>query len=43
LAWLGFFALTVYTIVQLPRYKSEKVLGEKLLQAISSGAGFDLS
>jgi ubiquitin-protein ligase E3 C len=28
---------------QMPRYQSEKVLRDKLLQAISSGAGFDLS
>jgi ubiquitin-protein ligase E3 C len=28
---------------QLPRYKSEAVLRNKLLQAITSNAGFDLS
>ncbi|KIM87663.1 hypothetical protein PILCRDRAFT_288397 [Piloderma croceum F 1598] len=28
---------------QLPGYKNEQVLREKLLQAIHSGAGFDLS
>jgi ubiquitin-protein ligase E3 C len=28
---------------QLPRYKSERVLRQKLLQALYSGAGFDLS
>jgi len=40
---LAFFALTTHVLDQLPRYKSEKVLRGKLLQAISSGAGFDLS
>jgi hypothetical protein len=30
-------------ILQLPQYKSEKILREKLLQAITSNAGFDLS
>jgi ubiquitin-protein ligase E3 C len=30
-------------VIQLPRYKSEEVLREKLLQAITAGAGFDLS
>ncbi|KAI9456329.1 HECT-domain-containing protein [Boletus coccyginus] len=34
---------TCVNLLKLPRYKSEKVLREKLLQAISSGAGFDLS
>ena len=29
--------------IQLPRYKSASVLREKLLQAIHSNAGFDLS
>ena len=29
--------------IQLPRYKSASVLREKLLQAINSNAGFDLS
>jgi ubiquitin-protein ligase E3 C len=31
------------TLSQLPRYKNEQILREKLLQAIHSGAGFDLS
>jgi hypothetical protein len=35
--------IVVSFFFQLPRYKSEKVLREKLLQAITSGAGFDLS
>lgn len=30
-------------VYQLPRYTNEEVLREKLLQAIYSGAGFDLS
>ena len=30
-------------VIQLPRYKSASVLREKLLQAINSNAGFDLS
>jgi len=34
---------TCVNLLKLPRYKSEKVLREKLLQAITSGAGFDLS
>ncbi|KAF8428416.1 HECT-domain-containing protein [Boletus edulis BED1] len=34
---------TCVNLLKLPRYQSEKVLREKLLQAISSGAGFDLS
>ncbi|KAG9308894.1 HECT-domain-containing protein [Chiua virens] len=34
---------TCVNLLKLPRYTSEKVLREKLLQAISSGAGFDLS
>jgi len=34
---------TCVNLLKLPRYQSEKVLQEKLLQAISSGAGFDLS
>ena len=29
--------------VQLPRYTNEHVLREKLLQAVNSNAGFDLS
>ncbi|KIM91524.1 hypothetical protein PILCRDRAFT_689 [Piloderma croceum F 1598] len=35
------FALSI--LWQFPRYKNERVLREKLLQAIHSGAGFDLS
>ena len=38
----NFFTLRVQT-PQLPRYTSERVLREKLLQAVFSGAGFDLS
>ncbi|KAG0694768.1 HECT-domain-containing protein [Suillus ampliporus] len=34
---------TCVNLLKLPRYTSEKVLHDKLLQAISSGAGFDLS
>ncbi|KAI0039666.1 HECT-domain-containing protein [Auriscalpium vulgare] len=34
---------TCVNLLKLPRYKSEKVLKDKLLQAITSGAGFDLS
>ncbi|KAG5735313.1 hypothetical protein E4T56_gene10958 [Termitomyces sp. T112] len=34
---------TCVNLLKLPRYKSEKVLREKLLQAITSNAGFDLS
>ncbi|KIJ59650.1 hypothetical protein HYDPIDRAFT_32985 [Hydnomerulius pinastri MD-312] len=34
---------TCVNLLKLPRYTSEKVLREKLIQAISSGAGFDLS
>lgn len=34
---------TCVNLLKLPRYKSEKKLHDKLLQAISSGAGFDLS
>ena len=46
---LFLFSLRVYRyliiiiLFQLPRYKNEQVLREKLLQAIHSGAGFDLS
>ncbi|KAG6816046.1 hypothetical protein H0H93_008491, partial [Arthromyces matolae] len=36
-------ASTCVNLLKLPRYKSEKVLREKLLQAIMSNAGFDLS
>jgi ubiquitin-protein ligase E3 C len=34
---------TCVNLLKLPRYKSEKALREKLLYAITSGAGFDLS
>ncbi|KAA1475594.1 HECT-domain-containing protein [Dentipellis sp. KUC8613] len=34
---------TCVNLLKLPRYKSERTLREKLLQAIFSGAGFDLS
>lgn len=34
---------TCVNLLKLPRYTNERVLREKLLQAISSGAGFDLS
>lgn len=34
---------TCVNLLKLPMYKSEKVLREKLLAAVSSGAGFDLS
>lgn len=36
-------ASTCVNLLKLPRYTSERVLRAKLLQAISSGAGFDLS
>jgi len=36
-------ASTCVNLLKMPRYQSEKVLHDKLLQAISSGAGFDLS
>jgi len=36
-------ASTCVNLLKLPRYKGEQVLREKLLQAIHSGAGFDLS
>ncbi|KAI6123405.1 HECT-domain-containing protein [Pisolithus croceorrhizus] len=36
-------ASTCVNLLKLPRYTNERVLREKLLQAISSGAGFDLS
>jgi len=36
-------ASTCVNLLKLPRYKNEQVLREKLLQAIHSGAGFDLS
>ncbi|CAK1365342.1 unnamed protein product [Cercospora beticola] len=34
---------TCVNLLKLPMYKSEKVLREKLLAAVNSGAGFDLS
>jgi len=34
---------TCVNLLKLPRYTNERVLREKLLQAIYSGAGFDLS
>ncbi|KAI0260666.1 HECT-domain-containing protein [Gloeopeniophorella convolvens] len=34
---------TCVNLLKLPRYKSEAVLRKKLLQAVFSGAGFDLS
>jgi len=34
---------TCINLLKLPLYKSERVLREKLLQAVFSGAGFDLS
>ncbi|KAF8580133.1 HECT-domain-containing protein [Ramaria rubella] len=34
---------TCVNLLKLPRYQSERVMREKLLQAINSGAGFDLS
>ncbi|TID15300.1 putative metallocarboxypeptidase [Venturia nashicola] len=36
-------ASTCVNLMKLPRYKSEKVMREKLLYAVMSGAGFDLS
>ncbi|KAI8978888.1 HECT-domain-containing protein [Trametes punicea] len=36
-------ASTCVNLLKLPRYKSPQVLREKLLQAINSNAGFDLS
>ncbi|KIY44521.1 HECT-domain-containing protein [Fistulina hepatica ATCC 64428] len=36
-------ASTCVNLLKLPRYNSVKVLREKLLQAITSGAGFDFS
>ncbi|KZT00431.1 HECT-domain-containing protein [Laetiporus sulphureus 93-53] len=36
-------ASTCVNLLKLPRYQSEKVLREKLVQAITSNAGFDLS
>ena len=34
---------TCVNLLKLPRYTSEKTLREKLLYAVQSGAGFDLS
>ena len=34
---------TCVNLLKLPRYKSPKTLREKLLYAVNSGAGFDLS
>ncbi|PFH45540.1 hypothetical protein AMATHDRAFT_71617 [Amanita thiersii Skay4041] len=36
-------ASTCVNLLKLPRYQSERMLREKLLKAITSGAGFDLS
>ncbi|KAI0074242.1 HECT-domain-containing protein [Panus rudis PR-1116 ss-1] len=36
-------ASTCVNLLKLPRYRSERVLREKLLQAINANAGFDLS
>ncbi|KAL1664383.1 HECT-domain-containing protein [Schizophyllum commune] len=36
-------ASTCVNLLKLPRYRSERVLRDKLLQAINSNAGFDLS
>ncbi|KAL1745181.1 HECT-domain-containing protein [Schizophyllum fasciatum] len=36
-------ASTCVNLLKLPRYQSERVLRDKLLQAINSNAGFDLS
>jgi ubiquitin-protein ligase E3 C len=36
-------ASTCVNLLKLPMYKSEKVLRDKLLYAVNSGAGFDLS
>ena len=43
---VAFFIIHGYVTdisTQLPRYQSERVMRAKLLQAINSGAGFDLS
>ncbi|KZT44623.1 ubiquitin protein ligase [Sistotremastrum suecicum HHB10207 ss-3] len=34
---------TCVNLLKLPRYKSEAILRQKILQAVTSGAGFDLS
>ena len=36
-------ASTCFNILKLPTYTSQKILKEKLLLSIKSGAGFDLS
>ena len=36
-------ASTCFNLLKLPNFKSKKVLREKLLYAIRSGAGFELS
>lgn len=36
-------ASTCFNLLKLPLYKSEELMKKKLLQAITSGAGFDLS
>jgi ubiquitin-protein ligase E3 C len=36
-------ASTCVNLLKLPMYKSERALREKLLYAVNSGAGFDLS
>ncbi|OCH88442.1 HECT-domain-containing protein [Obba rivulosa] len=36
-------ASTCVNLLKLPRYSSERILREKLLQAVNSNAGFDLS
>ncbi len=36
-------ASSCFNLLKLPRYKDESTLRSKLLQAITSGAGFDLS
>ncbi|TRM60846.1 HECT-domain-containing protein [Schizophyllum amplum] len=36
-------ASTCVNLLKLPRYRSERILRDKLLQAINSNAGFDLS
>ena len=36
-------AATCFNLLKLPNFKSKKVLREKLLLAIRSGSGFELS
>mmetsp|Transcript_23718 Transcript_23718/g.38651 ORF Transcript_23718/g.38651 Transcript_23718/m.38651 type:complete len:84 (-) Transcript_23718:194-445(-) len=36
-------ASTCFNVLKLPTYSSEKVMKERLLYAIESGAGFELS